>query len=60
MCVLINYGRFIAYVGNTTNLTKVEFANIQDNQLMFVEEENGATIYGGIYSSTNDMKNPVK
>ena len=48
------------YVGNTTNLTKVEFANIQDNQLMFVEGENGATIYGGIYSSTNDMKNPVK
>ena len=42
------YGRFI-YVDNVTNLAKMEFASIQDNQLVFAEEENGATIYRGIH-----------
>ena len=42
------YGKFI-YEGNVTNLTKVVFASVQDNQLVFVEEENGATIYRGIH-----------
>ena len=46
---IVNIVDLFMYVVNGTNLTKMEFASVQDDQLVFANEENGATIYRGIY-----------